>query len=276
MVKIYKKLYIFFEQILDLCQLLKLIKNGETNNMILGTFISIFCLVALINYFNGTTFLIFIGLTLDIIETIILIYTKQLKNLTTKWLAILIALGMTFGGANLFEAISLCICFENVICFVLGLILIIIVLFFKRNHKSIITNINLEQENENLYIINELSKKSGLSKTICTDVYNILNYFIANNSELAYEEINTLISHLKHENKIGNVGIAFGMLISNPGLSKDEANDFSAKVITSMIKQNKVQCDVCEEYFDESEIIRGMCPSCYTEIQERLKNKESK
>lgn len=87
-------------------------------------------------------------------------------------------------------------------------------------------------------IVSELSEKSGLSSELCTDIFYILVCFQENNRELAYTKITTLINHLKDENKIGNVSIAFGMLISNIGLTEEEANQYSTQVIDEMVKQH--------------------------------------
>lgn len=86
-------------------------------------------------------------------------------------------------------------------------------------------------------IIIELMRRSNLSKLICTDIYYILLDFKFNNKNSAYNKIySTLIPHLKLENKIGNVGIAFGMLIDNDiALTQEEALNFSEKVMKEMI-----------------------------------------
>lgn len=103
-----------------------------------------------------------------------------------------------------------------------------------KNNKSFVNN-NDNFENSMIYI-RRLMKKSGLSELICTDIYKILIDFINDNRDSAYAKIYLyLIPHLKDENVIGNVGIAFGMLIDDIALSENEALQITQKVIEEML-----------------------------------------
>jgi len=88
-------------------------------------------------------------------------------------------------------------------------------------------------------MINDLVGKSGLSKQICSDIYNTLIFFSAEKRETAYNYIEEkLIPNLQNENNIANVGIAFGMLITDYALSKEEADGYSVMVINKIYKEN--------------------------------------
>ena len=90
-------------------------------------------------------------------------------------------------------------------------------------------------------IIKELVKQSGLSKDVCTDIYQILITFMQN-KDLAYKKIETsLIPDLIAENNIGNVGIAFGMLINENGLTKEESIKYSETVMQEIVRINNIE-----------------------------------
>jgi len=93
-------------------------------------------------------------------------------------------------------------------------------------------------------IISEFQKESGLSREICSNIYDILILFNQFQKSTAYSVIeNTLIPNLIKENNIGNVGIAFGMLINDLGLSKEEANNYSQEIIKEMLSINNSEVE---------------------------------
>lgn len=129
---------------------------------------------------------------------------------------------------------------QEVMLSILSIFLIIIVLILyvrlKNLKKSQSTQINSNFKTAD-DIIAELMHRSNLSKLICTDIYYILLDFKFSNRNTAYTKIySNLIPHLKFENKIGNVGIAFGMLIDNDiALTQEEALNFSEMVMKEMV-----------------------------------------
>lgn len=85
-------------------------------------------------------------------------------------------------------------------------------------------------------VIYELMNKSGMSEQICTDIYTILTYYTENQKDIAENHIQTkLIPHLKEEMDITNVGLAFGMLIDDIALSKEDAQRYSEEVIIEIV-----------------------------------------
>ncbi len=89
-------------------------------------------------------------------------------------------------------------------------------------------------------IINELMKKSNLPQNICTDVFIILTQFSNSNRELAYKSIDSLlIPDLITNNHVGDVGIAFGMMVDKKALSREESIDFSQQVIMKMVNNGE-------------------------------------
>lgn len=117
----------------------------------------------------------------------------------------------------------------------LGITLIIISFLLKKIKLNQYDVLNREAKN----VINELMKKSQLPQNICTDVYMILLHFSNNNKKNAYEYINEmLIPDLIKNNHTGDVGIAFGMLIDEIGLTQEEAKNYSVEVMNMMVKKN--------------------------------------
>lgn len=93
----------------------------------------------------------------------------------------------------------------------------------------------------NKEIIDSLVKKSGLSRKICADIFQILKYFNKNQPTQAYDFIdNILIPDLKNMEPIGNVGIAFGMLVSDKALSQEEAQTYAESLILDMVNSNSL------------------------------------
>lgn len=117
----------------------------------------------------------------------------------------------------------------------LGITLIIISFLLKKIKLNQYDVLNREAKN----VINELMKKSQLPQNICTDVYMILLQFSNNNKKNAYKYINEmLIPALIKNNHTGDVGIAFGMLIDEIGLTQEEATNYSVEVMNMIVKKN--------------------------------------
>ena len=198
--------------------------------MILGICSTIFAGLGIYGFFNDNLTLLYIGMGCVILEHLIGILSKQQKSLTTVWLALLASFGMMAGGIYWLEALALCLCFEGVICFVLGLIMIIMFGTYLNKKQS------NEKTNNSEETIQEFMAKSGLSKIICTDIFEILVCFSYENKDLAYSKIdNQLIPHLKESADIGSIGVAFGMLIDKSALSEEESQNYSSKLIEELI-----------------------------------------
>lgn len=95
--------------------------------MILGIISFVFGLLGIYGFFINNLFLLFLGMGITILEHAIGIFAGGQKGLTTIWLSLLCSFGMAIGGYNWIQAIAICLCFENVICFILGGLLLIVV-----------------------------------------------------------------------------------------------------------------------------------------------------
>ena len=95
--------------------------------MILGIIVFILSSLGIYGFFNDISTLLYIALAAVLFEYLLGYFSGQLKNLGGMWFAIICALGMITAGYNWLIAISLCLCFENIISFILGLILMFIV-----------------------------------------------------------------------------------------------------------------------------------------------------
>lgn len=198
--------------------------------MILGIITTIFSSLGIYGFFTNNYVLLYIGMGFVIFEHAIGIRSGQQKGLTTVWISLLFAFGMICAGSNWINAIALCLCFEGTICFILGIILMFfsIICSIKKQNKN-----NIDNSKE---IIQELIDKSGLSKQLCTDVFEILVCFSYNDKELAYSKIDTqLIPHLKETANLSDIGIAFGMLIDENALSEEESRNYSSKLIENLV-----------------------------------------
>lgn len=116
--------------------------------MIIGLIVFIFCTLGVYGYYDGNIALTYIGFGLAIIEHIIGISSGAEKGATTIILSILCALGMAFAGNNLIESIAICLCFENVISFVFGIIIMLIM-------GKTISNTEVRDENKKEIATNE-------------------------------------------------------------------------------------------------------------------------
>lgn len=94
--------------------------------MVIGFVVFIFCILGIYGYFDGNIILTYIGLILAVLEHIWGITSGQQKGFSTGWIAIICAIGMSCGGYNILESIAICMCFENVIIFSLGILLFIV------------------------------------------------------------------------------------------------------------------------------------------------------
>lgn len=104
--------------------------------MILGIISTIFAGLGIYGFFSGNLFWLEIGMICVIIEHIIGIVKKEQKSLNTVWIALLVSFGLMAGGVNPFEAIAICLCFEGVICFVLGLVIMILFYNMQKNNNK--------------------------------------------------------------------------------------------------------------------------------------------
>lgn len=202
--------------------------------MVLGIISTIFSSLGIYGFFTGNLFLLYFGMLCVIIEHIIGIISKQEKGLATVFIALIVSIILMINGTNWLQAIAICLCFEGTICFILGCIMMILVGNKMKSASN--DNSNVFSDTEKQEIIRELMDKSNLSKEICSTVFDILVLFKANYRDYAYKKIEKeLIPLLEHEKSPSNVGVAFGMLIDQIALSKEEADTYSNKVIENMI-----------------------------------------
>lgn len=109
--------------------------------MILGIIVFILSSLGIYGFFTNNLFFLYIALVAIILEYLIGYFSAQLKSLAPIWLTFIVAFGMICAGFNWLIAISICLCFENVILFILGIIMMIII--YLRAKK-------IENQNENL------------------------------------------------------------------------------------------------------------------------------
>ena len=128
--------------------------------MILGIVVFIVCLCGIFGFYDGNLAITYIGFALGIIEHIIGVVTGQSKGFSTLGIAFWFAVGGSLAGNNFLEMLAICVCFENVICFGLGLI---VLLFagtamhkYEQNEKKIIENVEYETE-----FFEELKRKNA-------------------------------------------------------------------------------------------------------------------
>ena len=202
--------------------------------MIVGIISTIFSSLGIYGFFTGNLFLLYLGMLCVIIEHTIGIISKQERGLTTVFIALIISIILMINGINWLQAIAICLCFEGTICFILGCIMMILIGNKMKSAPN--DNSNGFSDAEKQEIILELMDKSNLSKEICSTIFDILVLFKANYRDYAYKKIEKdLIPLLEYEKEPSSVGIAFGMLIDQIALSKEEADAYSNKVIKNMI-----------------------------------------
>lgn len=133
--------------------------------MIIGAIVFIFCILGVYGYFNSNIFLTYLGLILAVAEHIWGITSGQQKGFSTGWLAVICAIGMTCSGNNLLESIAICMCFENVIVFGLGVILFVITgVAMKNAQKNNIKNTEIKTEKTPAEIYYEKEIEKNLEK----------------------------------------------------------------------------------------------------------------
>lgn len=94
--------------------------------MIIGVVVFIFCILGIYGYFDNNVILTYIGLVLSVIEDIWGIYRGQQKGFSTGWIALVCAIVMTIKGNVFLESLAVCMCFENVISFAFGIVLLVV------------------------------------------------------------------------------------------------------------------------------------------------------
>lgn len=167
------------------------------------------------------------------------------KNIKSKGNVITILLLCTTLIANIGNSYSSNIDSFNVFNYigynVLNVVSVLIQFFtyksIKNNNfdRSSTTEVNIPSSST----IKELMIKSGLTYNVCSAIYDISLDFLNCENEIAKSKIDTLlIPILKSENSLGNVGIAFGMLIGDNRLSKKEAINYSNAVISEMVLES--------------------------------------
>ncbi len=94
--------------------------------MILGIVTSIFAGLGIYGFFNDSLTLLYIGMGFVIFEHLVGILSGQQRGFSTAWLALFISFGLMISGVYWLEAIAVCLCFEGLICFILGLLMLVI------------------------------------------------------------------------------------------------------------------------------------------------------
>lgn len=197
--------------------------------MILSIIVAIFSILGIYGFYSSNVIFLYIGMGAVLIEHIVDLYSGEKKKFFSTCLALCFAFGMIIAGINWIQSIAVCLCFEYLIFSILSLLFLIKTLFVIKKDNS------PSQDST----IMELMKKSNLSKSICTDIFNILTLFENDKAEDAYTKIQTdLIPDLKIEKKYSNVGIAFGMLINDKALTKEEAITYTNLISKEIINEN--------------------------------------
>lgn len=127
--------------------------------MLLGFLVYIFAILGIYGFFTENLVLTYIGLVLCIIETIIGITSGQQKGFSTEVLTFWCAVGMYIGGNEFLPSLAICFCFENVILFSIGLLLLIITggFMIKKEKEEQLMQENLEYEEK---FFEELKRKN--------------------------------------------------------------------------------------------------------------------
>lgn len=100
--------------------------------MLIGMFCTVLAIISIYGYFIGNNFLFIIGVVAIVIELLYGIITNQLKTLMPT------AISATVGIVcckNVWIGIGIGLCFEQVIMFLLGLILMLITAIFIKKQK---------------------------------------------------------------------------------------------------------------------------------------------
>lgn len=196
----------------------------------LGLIEIVFSSIGVYGYFTQNLICVILGLIGIIVCDSIDIFVTG-HNPTIVFLAITFGIGVSIANKNPLYGFTIALCGENLIMslitiFIMGISFI--VGYFKKDEYKYDS------------VIFDLMKESNLSYKICKDICKIVIEFKNGNIEDGYTNINSqLIPDLKEEGNITNVGIAFGMLIDDVALSKEESTEYSQKVIKEiLLKQN--------------------------------------
>ena len=105
--------------------------------MILGIIVAIFCGIGIYGFYNSMLFLTYIGMILSILEQLYGCISGQQKSLFTLWICVLLAIGGAFAGNNFFNSLAILLCYENIILFIAGIVILpLIALKIKNTNKE--------------------------------------------------------------------------------------------------------------------------------------------
>ena len=99
----------------------------------------IFCIIGIVGFFNDIMWLTYLGMGIAIVDHILGIASGAQKSLTTLWIALLVSVLVSGSCNSLLDAVAICIWFENVICFSLGILLMLV---------FVVANISKNKNNE--------------------------------------------------------------------------------------------------------------------------------
>ncbi len=203
--------------------------------MILGTIFSIISCIGIYCFYNGNDMILFLCAILVTAETIRGYIRKELKSLFTFFVTLFIGLCVSnMFNTPILQAISVCICFENIIMFIGGVFMLVFT--FKIANTS--NSVSLELTPEEELTINNIVKESKLPRELCIMLYDIFQSFmIYKDKNIPYTKIETqLIPYLKKEANI-QYAIVFGMLVHEKALSEEEAESYTKEIVTYITTQ---------------------------------------
>lgn len=194
----------------------------------------IFSVLGAYGFFVDNMFLIYIGFSMVIIEIIFEAITGQ--NLFTVWLALLISIGLIFGGVNWFKAITICLCFENILCFLTGTILLISIKFLSQTNKMVnIENTDNSKDNYSKEeIIEYLKNYLDLPEEICYNIYYASDLFKKEKRVEAIKIIeDKLLPQLKKIKDLDKIEKIFDLLEGNLGLNEKDTHYYITKLFNN-------------------------------------------
>lgn len=86
----------------------------------------IFCIIGIVGFFNDIMWLTYVGMGLAIVDHLLGVVSGAQKSLTTLWIALFVSVLVSGACNSLLDAVAICICFENIICFSLGILLMLV------------------------------------------------------------------------------------------------------------------------------------------------------
>jgi len=89
-----------------------------------GIIVFVLSCFGIYGFFCGNLTLLYVGFGAVCLEHFMGISSGAEKGITTIIIALLVAVAMILKGYSVLISIAICMCFESVICFLLGLILI--------------------------------------------------------------------------------------------------------------------------------------------------------